>query len=62
MGNVPFYMTTNLKVTKKLFREKVMAAMFVTQMFNYMPSYVVDGVRVRRHASPYFGMEVNFRL
>ena len=60
--NVPFYMTTNLKVTKKLFREKVMAAMFVTQMFNYMPSYVVDGVRVRRHASPYFGMEVNFRL
>ena len=60
--NIPFYMTTNLKVTKKLFREKVMVAMFITQMFNYMPSYKIDGVRVRRHASPYFGMEVNFRL
>lgn len=58
----PFYMTTNLKVTKRLFRNKVMAAMFITQMFNYMPSYRVDGVQVRRHASPYFGMEVNFRL
>ena len=58
----PFSMTTNLKVTKRLFREKVMVAMFITQMFNYMPSYKIDGVRVRRHASPYFGMEVNFRL
>ena len=58
----PFYMTTNLKATKKLFRDKVMVAMFVTQMFNYTPSYKVDGVRIRRHAVPYFGMEVNFRL
>lgn len=52
--NIPFYMTTNLKVTKKLFREKVMAAMFITQMFNYMPSYKIDGVRVRPPCIPLF--------
>lgn len=52
--NIPFYMTTNLKVTKKLFREKVMVAMFITQMFNYMPSYKIDGVRVRPPCIPLF--------
>ena len=55
-------MTTNLKVTKRLFKEKVMAAIYVTQMFNYTPSYKVDGITTRRHATPYFGMEINLSL
>ncbi len=59
---VPFAMTTNLKVTKRLFKEKVMAAIYVTQMFNYTPSYKVDGITTRRHATPYFGMEINLSL
>ena len=59
---VPFAMTTNLKVTKPLFKEKVMAAIYVTQMFNFTPSYKVDGITTRRHATPYFGMEINLSL
>ena len=59
---IPFAMTSNLKVTKRLFGERVRAAMFVTQMLNYTPDYEVDGVTVRRSVTPYFGMELNFRL
>ena len=59
---VPFAMTTNLKVTKRLWGERVRAAMFVTQMLNYTPDYDVDGVTVRRSVTPYFGMELNFKL
>lgn len=58
----PFYLTANIKVTKKLFRDKITAAMFVNQLLNYMPDYDSYGVTVRRSATPYFGMELNFRL
>ncbi|WP_290540054.1 TonB-dependent receptor [Alistipes sp.] len=60
--SVPFAMTTNLKVTKRLMGEKLSAAMFITQMLNYTPDYKVEGVTVRRSATPYFGMELNFKL
>lgn len=60
--SIPFAMTTNLKVTKRLFGEKLSAAMFITQMLNYTPDYKVEGVTVRRSATPYFGMELNFKL
>lgn len=59
---IPFAMTTNLKITKKLFKDKLTAAMFITQMLNYTPSYKVDGITVRRSTTPYFGMELNFNL
>ncbi len=60
--SIPFAMTTNLKVTKRLFGDKLTAAMFITQMLNYTPDYKVDGITVRRSATPYFGMELNFKL
>ncbi len=59
---IPFAMTTNLKVTKRLFGERLTAAMFVTQMLNYTPDYKVEGITVRRSVTPYFGMELNFKL
>ncbi len=45
-------MTTNLKVTKRLWGERVRAAMFVTQMLHYTPDYDVDGVTVGRSVTP----------
>ena len=58
----PFYMTSNIKVTKKLFEDKITVAMFINQLINYMPDYDSYGVTVRRSATPYFGMELNFKL
>ena len=58
----PFYMTSNIKVTKKLFKDKITVAMFINQLINYMPDYDSYGVTVRRSATPYFGMELNFKL
>ncbi len=59
---VPFLMNINLKVTKKLYHDKISASMFVNRILNYTPSYYSYGVLTRRDTSPYFGMELNFKL
>ena len=37
-------------------------AFFADRILNYAPDYEVNGFVVRRTFSPYFGMELNFKL
>ncbi len=59
----PFSMYVNLKISKRLYRERINASLFVNRLFDYSPSYYDEtgGLR-RRYSSPYFGMELNFKL
>lgn len=60
---VPFSMNINLKVTKTLYRDKIALAVFANKILDYTPSYRTRyGSLVRRDVSPYFGMELNFKL
>ncbi len=62
-GRIPFSMNVNLKVTKTLYKDKMALAVFVNKIADYTPSYkTANGVTVRRDVSPYFGMELNFKL
>ncbi len=56
-------MNVNLKVTKKLWRDRLSIAVFVNKILDYTPSYITRmGVEIRREVMPYFGMELNFRI
>lgn len=59
---VPFLMNVNLKATKLIFDEKVRVALFVNRIFDYSPDFVRKGFTIRRNQTPYFGMELNFRI
>ncbi len=59
---VPFSMNVNFKVTKKFFNDHFHIAMFCNKIWDYTPSYERDGVTIRRHATPYFGLEMNIKL
>lgn len=59
---VPFYMNVNLKISKTLFKEKAVAALFVNRLFTLAPDYEINGVVKRRSSTPYFGMEITFKL
>ena len=62
-NRVPFSMNINLKVTKTLYRDKIALAVFANKILDYTPSYRTRyGSLVRRDVSPYFGMELNFKL
>lgn len=58
----PFSMNINLKVMKKLYHDKVSCSLFVNRIFNVTPDYHRNGVLVRRNVTPYFGLELDFRL
>lgn len=61
--NTPFSMYVNLKVTKQLYRNKIRASLFVNRLLDYSPNYInASGGLTRRYSSPYFGMELNFKL
>lgn len=59
---VPFSMNVNFKVTKKFFNDHLHIAMFCNKIWDYTPSYERDGVTIRRHVTPYFGLEMNIKL
>lgn len=59
---VPFSMNVNFKVTKKFFNDHLSIAMFCNKIWDYTPSYERDGVTIRRHVTPYFGLEMNIKL
>ena len=59
---VPFSMNINFKVTKKFFNDHLHIAMFCNKIYDYTPSYERDGVTIRRHVTPYFGLEMNIKL
>lgn len=51
----------NLKATKKI-GSIARISMFANRLLSSTPSYKRDGNIVRRHISPYFGMEINITL
>lgn len=59
---VPFSMNINFKVTKKFFNDHLHIAMFCNKIWDYTPNYERDGVTIRRHVTPYFGLEMNIKL
>jgi len=59
---IPFYANLNLKATKKLLEDKLTIALFVNKILDYNPSYTRNGLTVRRHVTPYFGVEMNIKL
>lgn len=58
----PFAMNVNLKVMKKLYRDKVSCSLYVNKIFDVTPDYYRNGALVRRSVTPYFGMELDFRI
>lgn len=60
---IPFQLCVNLKVSKKFSKDRITVALFANKIFDVSPSYFSPlGVKVRREVSPYFGMELNFKL
>lgn len=59
---VPFYANLNMKATKRLLDDKLTVALFVNKILDYNPSYTRNGLTVRRHVTPYFGVEMNIKL
>lgn len=59
---VPFYMDVNLKATKKLFKDRLMVALFVNKLWDVYPDYRRNDFVIRRYVTPYFGLEMNVKL
>lgn len=59
---IPFSMNLNFKVTKKILQDRLKIAMFCNKIWDYSPDYEVEGGTIRRHVTPYFGLEMNVRL
>ena len=59
---VPVSTTFNIKATKFFWRGRVCIALYVNRIAAIEPSYRSHGVLVRRYSSPYFGMELNFKI
>ena len=59
---VPFATYFNLKATKKFYRDKMAFSLFVNRLLALAPNYYMNGAYVRRSSTPYFGMELDFKL
>ncbi len=59
---VPFALYINLKVTKKMYRDKIGLSLFVNRLLAVAPDYTINGSYFRRNSTPYFGMEIDFNL
>ena len=59
----PWSMSSNIKVSKTIYKNYRLA-MFVNHLFNYDSPYEQNGIYLSRRAkaSPYFGMELNFKF
>lgn len=58
----PFSMNLNLKVMKRLYRDKVSCSLYVNKIFDVTPNYYRNNALVRRSVIPYFGMELDFKI
>lgn len=58
---VPFAGYLNLRVQKTITKYATVA-LYVNKLLDYLPDYEVDGIRIHRSASPYFGMEINLTI
>ena len=61
-NRIPFAMNLNFKVTKKLFADRLRVAMFCNKLWDYTPDYDSRGTTIRRHVTPYFGLEMNIKI
>lgn len=59
---VPFATYFNLKATKRFFKDKLACSLFVNRLLAIAPDYYMNGAFVRRSSTPYFGMELDFKL
>jgi hypothetical protein len=59
---VPFSMNLNMKATKRLLHDKLMVALFVNKLWDSHRSYVRNNFTIRRYVTPYFGLELNFKI
>lgn len=59
---VPMSMNLNLKVTKKLIKDRLNIALYCNRILDYTPNYMRREALIRRHVDPYFGMEINVNL
>ncbi len=58
-----FNLNVNLKITKRLYQDRINLALFVNRLLSIHPDYHYHGVKVRQIGqSPYFGMELNFNI
>ncbi len=62
-NKVPFEMNINFKASRA-FRKIVHISLFVNRILRYSPDYYSNGALIRRsgYNTPYFGMELNFKL
>ena len=58
----PFSMNVNLKISKKLYHDRVSCSLYVNKIFDVTPDYYRNDALVRRSVTPYFGMELDFRI
>jgi len=58
---VPVSVNVNFSATK-YFMRKIGFSLFVNNILDYNPDYENNGLKVRRKAIPYFGMELNMKL
>ena len=58
----PFSMYVNLKITKKLFKEKLNVSMYVNRLFDYAKTYKLSNQTIYRNIDAYFGMEITMAI
>ena len=61
-NTVPAETAVNLKATKSFWKNRVNVALYVNRLFTIAPDYKPYGIVVRRNYTPYFGMELNFKI
>lgn len=59
---IPVATNINFKATKKIWQDRIGIALYVNRLLSILPDYEYGGKIQRRYASPYFGMELNFKL
>ncbi len=59
---IPIATSFNIKATKKLWNDRIGVALYVNRLISITPDYELYGTIQRRYTSPYFGMEMNFKL
>ncbi len=58
---IPPAIYVNLKITKNI-GQWLSLSLFVNKLIDYTPDFTRNGVLIRRNESPYFGMEMTFKI
>ena len=61
-NRIPIDLAVNIKISK-IFKNNIRLACFANSLFNYLPQYTENNIRVRRTRKiPYFGMELMLKI